>query len=204
MIPASILPGILAMASVVVASNILVQFLLGDWLTWGALTYPFAFLVTDVTNRIHGARQARRVVVAGFAVGVVCSVIGAGLGVTTLRIAIASGAAFLFAQLLDVLIFDRLRHGVWWRAPLVSTFFGSILDTALFFGIAFAGISATSPEGWASAPVALLGIGPEAPLWQSLAIADWSVKLALAVLALAPFRLIVQRILHKIGHTALT
>lgn len=199
-----LLPGVLAMAVVVVASNILVQFLLGDWLTWGALTYPFAFLVTDVINRVHGAAQARRVVLAGFAVGVACSLIGAGLGVTTLRIVVASGTAFLFGQMLDVLVFDRLRHGTWWRAPLVSSFFGSILDTLLFFSIAFAFIDPATPEGWASAPVSLLGWGPEAPLWVSLAVADWAVKMALAVAALAPFRVIVTKILRKTGRTALT
>ena len=199
-----LLPGILAMAGVVVASNILVQFLLGEWLTWGALTYPFAFLITDVTNRIYGAAQARRVVLAGFATGVVCSLIGAGLGVTTLRIAVASGTAFLFGQLLDVLVFDRLRQGTWWRAPLVSSFFGSILDTVLFFSIAFAGISAATPEGWASAPVPLLGWGPEWPLWISLAVADWFIKMLLVIAALAPFRIIVRKILRSGGRNALT
>ena len=199
-----LLPGILAMAAVVVASNILVQFLLGDWLTWGALTYPFAFLVTDVINRIHGAAQARRVVLAGFAVGVACSLIGAFAGVTTLRIALASGTAFLAGQMLDVLVFDRLRRGTWWRAPLVSSLAGSILDTVLFFSIAFAGIDAATPEGWASAPVPLLGWGPEIPLWVSLAVADWAVKMALAIAALGPFRLIIRKILRATRDPALT
>ena len=125
-----LIPGILAMAAIVVASNILVQILLGQWLTWGALTYPFAFLVTDVMNRVYGPAAARRVVWAGFAVGVACSLIGtqvmlAGDGFTypavTLRVALGSGLAFLTAQLLDVAIFDRLRGGVWWRAPHPST-----------------------------------------------------------------------------------
>ena len=102
------LPGIIAMAATVVASNILVQFLLGDWLTWGALTYPFAFLVTDVMNRVYGLAAARRVVLAGFIVGVICSVAAAGMNATTLRIALASGTAFLTAQMLDVWVFDRL------------------------------------------------------------------------------------------------
>ncbi len=199
-----LLPGILAMAGVVVASNILVQFLLGDWLTWGALTYPLAFLVTDVTNRIYGAAHARRVVLAGFAAGVACSLIGAGLGVTTARIALASGAAFLCGQLLDVHVFDRLRGGTWWRAPLVSTVIGSVVDTVLFFSIAFAFIDPATPEGWASAPVPLLGLGPELPLWQSLAVADWSVKMALAIAALGPFRLIVRKMLRAGRNPALT
>ena len=119
----SYLPGILAMAAVVVASNILVQFLLNDWLTWGAFTYPIAFLITDLMNRLYGPRAARRVVFSGFIVGVICSLIGTQVMLefgpaVTLRIALGSGTAFLVAQLLDVVIFDRLRNGTWWRAPL--------------------------------------------------------------------------------------
>jgi queuosine precursor transporter len=136
--------GIAAMAAIVVASNILVQFLFGQWLTWGAFTYPFAFLVTDLMNRLYGPERARRVVFAGFAVGVLCSLVGTQIHgefgpLVTLRIAIGSGLAFLTAQLLDVAIFDRLREGTWWRAPLVSSVLGSALDTALFFTIAFSG-----------------------------------------------------------------
>jgi uncharacterized PurR-regulated membrane protein YhhQ (DUF165 family) len=94
------LPGILAMAAVVVASNILVQFLFGQWLTWGAFTYPVAFLITDVTNRVYGTGPARRVVFAGFVVGVICSLIGTQImgefgPLVTLRIALGSGLAFL-------------------------------------------------------------------------------------------------------------
>ena len=136
------LPGVIAMATVVVASNILVQHLFGQWLTWGAFTYPFAFLVTDLMNRIYGAGPARRVVFVGFIVGVICSLIGTQIigefgPLVTLRIAIGSGFAFLVAQLIDVSIFDRLRGGKWWKAPLTSTLIGSTLDTALFFTIAF-------------------------------------------------------------------
>ena len=139
-----ILPGIIAMATVVVASNILVQFLFGQWLTWGAFTYPIAFLVTDVMNRVYGASVARRVVFAGFLTGVACSLVGTQImgefgPLVTLRIAIGSGVAFLTAQLIDVSIFNRLREGVWWRAPLASTLVGSTVDTALFFTIAFSG-----------------------------------------------------------------
>ncbi|MFO7856279.1 MAG: VUT family protein [Paracoccaceae bacterium] len=186
-----LLLGVAAMAAVVVASNVLVQVLLGDWLTWGALTYPVAFLVTDLSNRLLGPAAARRVVLAGFAVGVACSLAAAGLGATTLRIAFGSGLAFLAAQLLDVAVFDRLRGGRWWRAPLVSSLIGSALDTALFFSIAFsAALSGLLPGdvAWANDPVPLLGLGPVAPLWVSLAVADFAVKLALALLALAPFR----------------
>ncbi|MCQ0969493.1 queuosine precursor transporter (plasmid) [Paracoccus sp. TK19116] len=194
-----LLPGILAMAAVVVASNILVQILLGDWLTWGAFTYPIAFLVTDVTNRVHGARDARRVVAAGFVVGVICSLIAAGFDATTLRIAIASGAAFLTAQMLDVAVFDRLRAARgWWQAPLGSTLIGSAVDTVLFFGIAFAAfLPADANTGWANESVPLLGSGPALPLWTSLALADWMVKLGLALLSLVPFRLIVNHLLRR-------
>jgi uncharacterized integral membrane protein (TIGR00697 family) len=120
-----ILIGVIAMATVVVASNILVQFLFGNWLTWGAFTYPFAFLVTDLMNRLYGPSQARKVIFAGFVVGVIASLIGTQVMLefgpaVTLRIALGSGTAFLVAQLTDVLVFDRLRKGSWWRAPLVS------------------------------------------------------------------------------------
>ncbi|RJL05282.1 VUT family protein [Paracoccus aestuarii] len=192
------LPGILAMAAIVVASNILVQFTVATWLTWGAFTYPLAFLVTDVMNRVHGPAAARRVVLAGFVTGVACSLIAAGLDATTLRIALASGTAFLVAQLVDVAVFDRLRNGQWWRAPLASTLIGSALDTALFFGIAFSALlPADINTGWSNEAVPLLGQGPQSPLWVSLALADWLVKLGLAILALVPFRIIVRKLLRS-------
>ena len=196
-----ILPGVLAMAAIVVASNILVQFLFGQWLTWGAFTYPLAFLVTDIMNRVYGQAAARRVVLAGFVVGLVCSFIGTQIigefgPLVTLRIAIGSAIAFLSAQLLDIAVFNRLRQGVWWRAPVVSSLVGSTLDTALFFTIAFsASLTMLEPGndvGWANEVLPLLGAGPDAPLWVSLAVADWLVKLSLALLALVPFRIIVR------------
>ena len=196
------------MAAIVLASNILVQFLFGQWLTWGAFTYPLAFLVTDVMNRLYGAPAARRVVFAGFVVGVICSLIGTqimleGDGHTfpavTLRVAIASGLAFLTAQLMDVAIFDRLRDGAWWRAPLASTLVGSSLDTAIFFSIAFSGALSFLEPGndvsWAGEILPLLGVGPMVPLWVSLGTADWLVKLGLAIIALVPFRVIVSKAL---------
>src|SRR3546814_10649243 len=126
--------GIAAMVVVVALSNYAVQFAINDWLPGGAFTYPAAFLVTDLTNRTLGPTAARRVIYAGFALAVVLSI-----WLATPRIAIASGTAFLVAQLLDVAIFNRLRAGAWWRAPLVSSAIGSVVDTALFFSIAFAG-----------------------------------------------------------------
>lgn len=203
-----ILFGIIAMAIIVVASNILVQHPLGNWLTWGALSYPFAFLVTDLTNRLYGAAAARRVVVAGFVTGLACSAIGTQIvgeagPLVTLRIALGSGLAFLMAQLLDVTVFDRLRRRAWWQAPLVSTLFGSTLDTAIFFSVAFAArLSFLEPGNdvaWAGSVGPILGLGPEAPFWVSLAIADWGVKILLAIVALLPFRLALARLATKVA-----
>lgn len=191
-----LLPAILAMAAVVVASNILVQFMLGEFVTWGTITYPFAFLVTDVTNRLHGRAAAQKVVTFGFVIGVLCSLVAVGLDSTTLRIAIGSGVAFIVAQSLDVTVFHWLRHHEgWWQAPFWSTLVGSVVDTVLFFSIAFAAfLPADANTGWANEAVPLLGHGPSLPVWVSLATADWTVKMALALLALAPFRLIVGKI----------
>ncbi len=199
-----LLPGVIAMAAIVLASNILVQFLFGQWLTWGAFTYPFAFLVTDVMNRVYGPSMARKVVFAGFVVGVLSSLVGTQIQgelgpLVTWRIAAGSGLAFLSAQLLDVAVFDRLRAGRWWRAPLVSTLVGSSVDTALFFTIAFSAwlafLEPANDVSWANEALPLLGAGPQVPLWMSLALADWMVKLSLALIALVPFRIIVRRMM---------
>lgn len=162
----------LAMMVVVTASNILVQYPINDLLTWGAFTYPVAFLVTDLTNRKLGAKQARCVVYVGFALAVLLSIYLADP-----RIAVASGTAFLTAQLLDVAVFDRLRQRKWWMPPLVSSLIGSVVDTALFFSIAFAGIPGDD--------VVLLGVGMT--WWVALAIGDFGVKLLIALLMLLPF-----------------
>lgn len=202
-----LLPGILAMAAIVLASNILVQFLFGQWLTWGAFTYPLAFLVTDLVNFVHGPKAARQVVLAGFVIGLLCSLVGSQIvgdagPLVTLRIALASGVAFLVAQMLDVSIFDRLRQGSWWRAPLVSTLVGASVDTALFFSLAFSAslvwLEPANDVSWANQVLPMLGMGPLAPLWVSLAAADWMVKLSLALLALVPFRMAVRRLIAQI------
>lgn len=196
--------GVAAMALVVTISNILVQYPLGQWLTWGAFTYPFAFLITDLSNRIAGVKTARTVVTCGFITGVLCSAIGAlivnanGVPLVTLRIAVASGVAFLCAQSLDIFVFNRLRQKqAWWIAPLLSTLIGSAVDTVLFFGLAFdsalAFIDPRADVAWANTIVPVFNIGAPAPLWCSLALADWMIKLAIAVLALIPFRVLVLR-----------
>jgi uncharacterized integral membrane protein (TIGR00697 family) len=204
----SLVPGILAMAAIVVLSNILVQHLFGQWLTWGAFTYPLAFLVNDLTNRLQGAAAARRVVWTGFATGVVCSLIGSQMQgefgpLVTFRVALGSGLAFLMAQMLDVTLFDRLRRSAWWKAPLISTLLGSTLDTALFFTVAFSAalvwLEPANDVSWAGEALPILGVGPVAPLWISLAVADWLVKLVIAVVALLPFRLMIARLATKVA-----
>jgi uncharacterized PurR-regulated membrane protein YhhQ (DUF165 family) len=168
--PAALSGAILAMALVVLASNLLVQYAINDWLTWGAFTYPVAFLVSELTNRRFGPQVARRVAWWGFAVAVAAS-----LALAPLRIAAASGLAFIASQLLDIQVFDRLRRGSWWRAPLVATVAAAVLDTSLFWSIAFAG---------ASLP------------WVTWAIGDLAVKLAVGVCLLLPFRLLIARSLR--------
>ena len=185
------LPFIAAMAIVVVASNILVQypfnhFGMQDVLTWGAFSYPIAFLVNDLTNRRYGKPAARRVVVAGFLIAVVLSV-----WLATPRIAIASGTAFLTGQLLDIQVFDRLRRQSWWKAPFMATIFGSLFDTVIFFSLAFAARFAFldtmlgREDGSLSFAAPLFGV--EAPLWLTLAFGDLCVKILMGELALIPY-----------------
>jgi queuosine precursor transporter len=181
---------VLAMAGVVVLSNFAVQhpinaFGLRDYLTWGALTYPVAFLVNDLTNRRFGPALTRRVIYVGFALAVVLS-----FWLATPRIAIASGTAFLVGQLLDIFVFNRLRRQDWWRAPLAGSMLGSAVDTAIFFSMAFAG------DADMSAPVTYAHFGVEitAPLWVGLAVFDFVVKLSMALLMLVPYGALMSRI----------
>jgi uncharacterized PurR-regulated membrane protein YhhQ (DUF165 family) len=194
-----------AMVVVVTASNILVQYPvqfdlgpihLGDILTWGAFTYPFAFLVSDLTNRHDGPNRARLVVLAGFAVG-----LGLSFWLSTPRIAIASGSAFLIGQLLDIAVFQRLRNRYWLVPPLSASLFGSLIDTLIFFSIAFAPAFAFvdslfgMADGSLGFPAPWLGIGTDVPLWLSLASGDFTVKFLAAVLLLAPYRVLMGRIM---------
>jgi len=162
----------LAMMVIVTASNVLVQYPIGDLLTWGAFTYPVAFLVTDLTNRTMGPAAARKVVYVGFALAVVMSI-----ALATPRIALASGTAFLTAQLLDVFVFDKLRRLRWWLPPLFSSILGSALDTCIFFSLAFYGLPGD--------PTTLFGV--TMTWWVALAIGDFGVKLLLAAIMLVPF-----------------
>lgn len=193
---------VLAMGVVILTSNELVQhpvmhelfgINLADLLTWGAFTYPVAFLVTDTTNRLFGASKARNVVYVGFALGVflsmsvafsIASDVAAESGISAMtalfenedaygmfRVSIASGSAFLIAQLLDVALFDKLREATWWKAPVISSFVSSVIDTAIFFSLAFAGSGLP---------------------WMTWAVGDFCAKLVMIALLLYPFRLLVS------------
>ena len=162
---------IIAMVFVIVTSNILVQYPINDWITWGAFTYPAVFLVADLTNRIFGLRQARIVAIIGFPFGILLSVIlstEADLGLwTSIRIALASGFAFILAQFLDIWIFDKLRKMTWWRAPLISSTLASAIDTTIFFAAAFAGSGLP---------------------WITWGLGDFGVKVGMAIIMLIPFK----------------
>jgi len=166
------------MGVVVLASNYLVQFPvnyynLEDILTYGAFTYPIAFLITDLTNRSYGKLVARKIVYIGFVIGIAFTLFFSTnfSDLISVRIAIGSGIAFLVAQLLDVKIFDKLRKKKWFVAPLTSSFVGSIVDTFLFFSISFYGT----------------GIP-----WVTLSFGDLAVKILVALTMLIPFRLLLS------------
>ncbi len=159
----------LAMAAVVAASNFLVMLPINNWMTWGSLSYPVTYLVTDLTNRHQGAAAARRVVYVGFAVGAPLSI-----WLASPRLAAASLSAFLVSQLLDVWLFSRLRRRLlrWWQAPLASPLLASMPDTALFFAMAFAG---------------------SALPWVQWALGDYAVKVLMGITLLGPFRVLAGR-----------
>lgn len=157
-----------AMTAVIVLSNVLVQHPINDWLTWGAFSYPLVFLVSDLTNRALGPHAARRVAWAGFAIAVLLS-----LWLAPWRIAVASGAAFLFSQLMDIVAFNRWRRQSWWKAPLFGSLTASVVDTAVFFFLAFAGSQMN---------------------WLTLAAGDLAAKAVMAALLLAPYRALLPRL----------
>jgi uncharacterized PurR-regulated membrane protein YhhQ (DUF165 family) len=150
-----------SMIVIVTASNFLVQYPINDWLTWGAFTYPISFLINDLANRTLGPRAAIKIIICGFTVAILLSIYFA-----TPRIALASGAAFLVAQLIDVYVFDRLRERIWWCPPLISSLLGALLDTFLFFLLAFS----------------MSGLP-----WITWAVGDFGVKVAMALMMLIPF-----------------
>jgi len=173
------------MSGVVVASNYLVQFpvnYLGfnDLLTYGAFTYPIAFLITDLSNRRYGKNIAKKIVYLGFVLGVFLTLYFSTnySDLISIRIAIGSGTAFIVAQLIDVNIFDRLREKIWFAAPLTSSLIGSTIDTFLFFSISFYGT----------------GIN-----WVSLSIGDLFVKIFVAFIMLIPFRLLLAYISENVA-----
>ena len=168
------------MALIVVLSNYLVQFpvhYMGfqDLLTYGAFSYPIAFLITDLSNRRYGKNTAKKIVYLGFILGVILTFYFSTnySDLISVRIAIGSGTAFLVAQLIDVNIFDKLRKKIWFAAPLVSSLIGSSIDTFLFFSISFYGT----------------GIN-----WLTLSIGDLFVKIFVAMLMLIPFKFFISRI----------
>ena len=168
----------LVMALVVALSNYLVQFPFNyfgmkDLLTYGAFSYPIAFLITDLTNRKYGKIFARKIVYLGFVLGIALTLYFSTdfSNLISKRVALGSGVAFLVAQLLDVQIFDKLRKKVWFVAPLISSLVGSTIDTFLFFSIAFYGTGVN---------------------WISLSFGDLLVKIFVAVLMLIPFRLLIS------------
>ena len=180
---------VFAMALVVVASNILVQypfpyFGMDNNLTWGAFTYPAAFFITDLTNRRYGNSAARKLVGFGFIIAFALS-----LALAPARIAVASGTAYLVGELLDISVFNRLRRQSWWHAPLAASLIGSAVDTLLFFSIAFYGFEPLSvPVPFSLAPNMMV------PLWQNLAYWDFAVKCGFALVSLIPYGALLKAI----------
>ena len=194
-------PFIVAMVGVVVLSNYLVWFPihheifnidLSVILTWGAFVYPLSFLVNDLTNRVLGMGQAKLVVIVGFAIAIVLSAI-----VATPRIATASCIAFIVAQWLDLNIFDRFRRRAWYFAPLISSFLASLIDTILFYSLAFAPTFAIlnfgGEDGSLGEIVPLLSVGIGVPWWFSLGAGDLIVKIFIALCAVAFYGVLINR-----------
>ncbi|OJU81933.1 MAG: hypothetical protein BGO10_05510 [Chlamydia sp. 32-24] len=161
-----------AMSLVVIASNLLVTIPINNWLTWGTFPYPFSFLITEISNALYGPIYAKNVVYLGFCLGILLS-----FYLAPLKIAIASGTAFLIAQLLDIFIFYKLRNkGNWWFAPFIASCFASFIDTLIFYSIAFYGENLPS---------------------LSWAMGDFTVKLVFDFALLYPFRKITRNKVSK-------
>ena len=169
-----------SMGLVVIVSNYLVQFpvrfySLENLLTYGAFSYPITFLITDLANRAFGKNRARHIVLVGFFIGIILTLfVSTNFNdVISIRIAIGSATAFFVAQNLDINIFDKLRKKIWYVAPMTSSIIGSVIDTFLFFSIAF--YSTDIP-------------------WFTLALGDLTVKLIVALIMLVPFRMFISKI----------
>lgn len=158
---------VLAMIVVFVASNILVSMPINEWLTWGAFSFPLTYLVIDLCNRTLGPYWARRIAWLSLPFAALISWYFA-----TGQIAVASAVAFVCGQLLDITVFNRLRQSSWWKAPWAGSMLGSVLDTVLFFSIAFYGTDT----------------------WMQLALGDLAVKWSMACVLLAPYRLLLPRL----------
>lgn len=169
----SIRSAYLVMIAIVASCNYLVQFPINNWLTYGSFTYPFSFLVTELTNRLYGPKTARRVVYVGFALAVILSI-----WLATPKIAFASGIAFLISQLLDISVFNKLRQTTWWHAPFFASVSASFIDTCLFWNLAF----------W-----------NESLPYFKWAISDFSIKLLFDFVLLIPFRMAIR---HKLAPQA--
>jgi queuosine precursor transporter len=166
------------MGVVVLSSNYLVQFPinyygLSEILTYGAFSYPVAFLITDLANRFYGKFVAKKIVYFGFFIGIIFTLLFSTdfADLISIRIAIGSGVAFIMAQLLDIQIFDRLRKKKWFIAPLTSSIIGSAVDTFLFFSISF--YSTTVP-------------------WITLSLGDLAVKIFVSLAMLIPFKILLK------------
>ena len=188
-LPALVIAGAL-MAFVVYISNVLVGIRIGwlneNWFNYGQFTFPVAFLITDIINRLFGARRALWVIAIGFLGGVAFFVAGGGdIGAgfadpwSVGRIALGSLTAFVVGQILDIGIFNSLRQSAWWFGPLVSSLVASLIDTVIFYGIAAGG----------------------SENWMNFASVDFGVKALVAVVALVPFRLVIARIFARSGST---
>ena len=194
------LVALLAMIVMVVASNILVQYPiqlpgLDHVLTWGAFSYPLVFVVSDLSNRRFGPSRTRRIAYVGFAVAVAISII-----LATPRIALASGCAFLFSQLIDIFVFSRMNQKIWWLPPFISSFVASAVDTLIFFSLAFycgslplLGIGISDLFGF-------LGISDTCQIlpWTTLALGDFVVKVLLSVAALGPYGYLLSKMIPDV------
>ncbi len=176
-----IAPFAAGMIILVLASNILVNFPINDWLTFGAFSYPFSFLLSDLCNRLHGLHAARRVVLFGL-IGMGLTFVFAYFNIWGVgyRVAVASVLAYVVGQGADLTVFNRLRRSSWWRAPLIAGLFASLLDSVVFYSLAFYGVVDN---------------------WAQLSMGDFAVKLLCVVFGLMPYRYLLKKLLPNLPQT---